>query len=483
MGKKRKDILKRQRLVDIEIDEISLVDSPAIGEKFIITKSINGKGKTVGKKVKQLTVKKTLELADKWKLVAQQVNDKSEECIITGVTKEKTQLGFIDGISFEAAISLDIIDDILARKFDLAKYKEENPEVFEKADDESDDEDDKKKKEDESDSEDDEDSDEDESEDEDEDESEDDEDSDEDESEDEDDESEDETTKSEGDSDEESDESEDDKTQKNDETDSENDEDNDESDESETTKSEDETTDSENDNESDDTETDDSSDDIEKRVVKLEKNISEVKDMLTTSLDFHEQAAMMTSEAIALVMGALDGVMMLMESDEEMAAALDDEAVKSIRTQMKKFKKNIQKAGAKISASRLQLLRDIAEKLFTLIESVSSQEKGSGKDGKKTQKSVMESFETKIESLKKSLATTEQSLEKFADLEKSMKDVAKRLDGIEASIGGASDVCDDDLDEDDESDDDSQESVFKGFGPLSDVSERIQKKKRMETKS
>ena len=45
----KKDDSKMQRLVDIEIDEISLVDKPAIGEEFIITKSVEG-GKAVKKK-------------------------------------------------------------------------------------------------------------------------------------------------------------------------------------------------------------------------------------------------------------------------------------------------------------------------------------------------------------------------------------------------------------------------------------------------
>jgi len=189
--------------------------------------------------------------------------------------------------------------------------------------------------------------------------------------------------------------------------------------------------------------------------------------LLEGAAEFHEQAVIMLNQQAELLVGALEMVMMLEMGDTQVQQA--DE----LRQELKNFHGTVQKAGAKISSSRLQTLRDIAEKLTALIQSVAgeSQKQGGKKGGKQAKKKSveMESLTKELSELKKSVATKDEELKKMVD----------RLDDLEA-FGDASQEIDDE-DDDSDSSSETEGSVFKDFGPLKGVTDRIQKHTRIST--
>lgn len=506
MAKKRKLKLKkdndiRQRLLDIEIDEISLVDKPAIEDEFIITKRVNGKGKggtTVAKKKKQTknskaSKKKTSKKSKKTEVVdgpvktvktAKEIQkgvfwkrsfkkdtegkDHGDHCGFCGITKadetETIGMGLRCGVCFKCAVQhmeKDVVEDCIDGTFNFETFKEKHPGVklFAKdgdppteddgADEDSEDDGDgdtptaastKSKKDDESDEDE----------------------SDEDES-DEDDEDEDE-------SDDESDES-----------------DEDESDEDESDDDEDESDDDKSD---DDEDTEKSDKERAKRLKalkklhpkarlgKVEKQLEDVVEMLAGSMEFHEQAVAMLSAQAELMMGALELILVGAQNGGEQSEATV-QAAKNIKKGIKIFRETVQKAGAKISASRLATLRDIAEKLTTLIQSVATDQKEatSGKKGAKKNKKSLEKTVTELEVMNKKIASLEKS---NSDKDDQLEKMANRLDDFEAFSGSSSEIDDDELD--DEDSDSSNESVFKDFGPLKETVDRMEKRTRISTK-
>ena len=206
--------------------------------------------------------------------------------------------------------------------------------------------------------------------------------------------------------------------------------------------------------------------------------MEDIIEMLAGSMEFHEQAVSMLSQQAELMMGALEMILMGAAGAEQSEATVT--AAGELKSKIKSFRKSVQKAGAKISAGRLQTLQDIAEKLTALIQSVSSDVKeaqGGKKGSKKNKKSIvtstdLDSLKQEIADLKKSVSGKDEQLEKLAN----------RLDDFEAFGEGSAGMDDDELDEDDDSDSSEGESVFKGFGPLGATVDRMEKRTRTVTK-
>lgn len=402
MGNKKKKVKKKneiKRLFDLEVDEVSLVDKPAIGETFNVIKSVKGKkgSSSMGKKIKKDKVSKfkamtnwatTFKLKGKKKKASKKkgVNHSNENCLFCKMTaKEESEtmgLGLLCSVCFDCALERDekgVFDDCIDGKFDMEKYKEAHPDdpIFK---------------------------------------------------------TEEETT----DDDEDGEESEE-NLDKNDNSDDEEDSD-DEEEESEEEESDDE---EEDDDDEDGEDTEKSEDqktitDLGKRITKLEKSFKDVSKTLDRSLGLHEQSANAYDELSTLTLSALDGFMFLVGNEVEE----DDEAQKEegsltglmgeIMGNMKKVKEMRSKAGAKVSASRMRVLREIAEKLTQLIDSVSGQSEKKG-ESKKALDETVATLKSEVSDLKGTLEESE------ADKES----LNKRLDDLENEAEGSNGIDDD----------------------------------------
>jgi len=462
--KLQKETKAKQRLKDIDIDEISLVDKPAIDSEFVLTKSMKSKG---GNKVTKKKIKKSVELKKgiDWASTVTKSSDDvpAVACKLCGISKkdeaEQIGLGMLSSTCFNCAIEhLDkgVLAQCLTGTFDADAFLEKNPDLKPTSKDE-------------------------------------------------DAEGEGDAEGSEGDSEDEAGEGDangNKKTKDGEESEDEESEDEGEGDaaaskadgegddaeggegESDDEESEGEGEESEDESEGDDESEDDEAaeGDTEKRVAAVEKNLADIEGMLGATLEMHEQTIMMMSQMGELTMGALELTMMLREESGEMSSedeATVQAAAKALQSKIKIFRKKfVRKAGAKISAGRLKVLREMAEKLSDLISSVSedaAKAKSKGRS-KKTVKSA------EVMELKKSVKKLTDDLTKSAsekeELEKGLVELANRLDDIEKSTGFSSEL--DDEDEDD-SEDSSHEngSVFKGFGPLQAVTDRVIKSTRV----
>lgn len=225
--------------------------------------------------------------------------------------------------------------------------------------------------------------------------------------------------------------------------------------------------------------------DVAKRLAVLEKNTEDLQEMLATSLDFHEQAAQALNSVVVITMAALEMLVDMSQEDEEAPAAGEGataemtasaKAVGELRVLTKKFQEDVQKAGAKISSSRMALLQDIATKLNALISSVSADEGKGGKKGKKKSAVEMESLKQQLVDLKKSFSDVETEKDQ---LKKQVADQATRLGEIESTAGASAGIGDDeeeDSESETEGDKTKGKSVFAGLIPVADIKERVKKR-------
>lgn len=416
---KKKPIKKERQvkeLFDLEIDEVSAVDKPAIGEEFYITKSVkNKKGATV----KEKPIKKSVA----WKqVVSKGVSDENTHCVFCGITHEEEAeqlgMGLIKGVCFECACENEgVFDAIMNDSFDAEQFQKDNPEIELKL---------SLQKEDDSD--------------------------------------EDEDTDEEGDEEEESEDDSDEEESEEDEEESE--DDSDEEDESKKSKTpasvKDQTSQESNDEL-----------DLEKKVEKLEKNLEEVSAMLERSLELHDIAAMALNEIVGLTFGSLDGLMMMMEeqmSEDSKAKELFNEIIESIKSD----KLIVSKKGAKISGKRMAVLREISEKLGELIASVMG-EAEKGNKMKKSADEIQKSLEEMKEELKQSIEDSSSSIKE--DIDKKLERLDSKLKHIEESGGGTFDLGDED-EEDDEEEQETEKSIFSSVVGLDDITKSIERKRR-----
>ena len=154
----KKDNNKRQRLTDIDIDEISLVDKPAIEDEFIITKRIskkeriamakkkNKKSKSSKKKSKKtkkgqltsLTKVKEIQKKAFWGQTLEKSleEDHGDFCCFCGISEETEaetiKMGLMKGVCFKCAVNhmeKGVLEDCLSEKFDVDKFAKKNPKI------------------------------------------------------------------------------------------------------------------------------------------------------------------------------------------------------------------------------------------------------------------------------------------------------------------------------------------------------------------
>jgi predicted nucleic acid-binding Zn-ribbon protein len=201
---------------------------------------------------------------------------------------------------------------------------------------------------------------------------------------------------------------------------------------------------------------------------KLQKQFSELKTMLEQSLSLHDEAARALNQIVELNVMALEQVAMLTQGEganDQGEVSPTPEQTQMMQT-ISTFKTEISKVGAKISIERLTVLREISEKLSTLIQSVM----GGKKDGKKKDLSKStEGLVSRVQSLESSVeAVRNESTNKI-------EAIGKRLNEIENTAGGSSALSDDEEGGDDGKDK-SQKSVFSDIIGLDDIKVQISRR-------
>lgn len=233
---------------------------------------------------------------------------------------------------------------------------------------------------------------------------------------------------------------------------------------------------------------------LEKRLAKVEssfqglqKSIGDVEAMLTQSLQLHETVTVHLNEMLSLNLGALDMCMMLMEESTDETEAPAEGATENqtmsllteLRESVKAVRQEVAKAGAKMSRTRLQALRDIAAKLSELITSVEpveaeATEGNAGGKKKSALVSVTKQFKSSLET-----ATAEigECMNQVGELKKAHAGLEERLKGLEGTAGASDAIGDDDEDTTKGGDSPStQKSVFAGIIPVDRIKESVRKR-------
>ena len=202
---------------------------------------------------------------------------------------------------------------------------------------------------------------------------------------------------------------------------------------------------------------------------KIQKQFSELKDMLEQSLSLHDEAARALNQIVELNVMALEQVTMLAQDQGGMAddpnAAPPPDQTQMMET-ISAFKAEISKVGAKISGERLTVLRDISEKLSALIRSVM--------DGKKDRKK--KNLEQPTEGLVSRIQSLETSVEAIRnESTNKIEAIGKRLNEIEHTAGGSSALSDDD-DGSESGSKDTKKSVFSDLIGLDEIKMQISRR-------
>lgn len=377
------------RLFDLEIDEVSLVDKPAINETFFLMKSAGTRGLKVN-------LRNLVKFSSDWGKIEK---SHDESCVFCKITKEEEKevlgMGFLKSVCFNCAVERadkGVFDQCIQGTFDFDKYQKENPEEFKTKEEAQD-------------------------------------------------------TKEEVKSEEE--------------TEKENEDTNQEETKSEDTKEEEK-------KEEEPAKTDTH----EKRIGKVEKNLSDVMDMLSESLSISEQSGQMLNELAGLILSSMDMLMMLAEENPQLLQRPEEDgemeegememntSFKNLRDEISKFFNTSEKAGAKISAGRLRMLRDIAEKLAQLITEV-DQKRRDNKKRVSQSKSVdvlVEGFKGEVTVLKSLIENSNKEISK--DFTEKLSELEEKLKSIENLGFNTSSIQDSD-----ENDDvvKSPENVFEGL--------------------
>lgn len=218
------------------------------------------------------------------------------------------------------------------------------------------------------------------------------------------------------------------------------------------------------------------SDGPDERIDKLEKQLGDVTDMLQQSLDLHDSAAAALNQIVMLTTMALEQIMMLSQDDSgegeeatmEAAAAFDEllEQVASVKSELTTASEDVTKIGAKISGERMRLLRDISTKLTDLIRSLTG-----GKKAGKASNTVksMDSLRGEIKAFESQLKALRTEASAKADA------LAKRLGDLENTAGASGAIGDDDEGEDADTKD-TKKSLFSDLIGLDDIKVGIQRR-------
>ncbi|MGE3680119.1 MAG: hypothetical protein AB7G93_00240 [Bdellovibrionales bacterium] len=207
--------------------------------------------------------------------------------------------------------------------------------------------------------------------------------------------------------------------------------------------------------------------DMKEELEKIRKQFSELKTMLEQSLSLHDEAARALNQIVELNLMALEQVAMLTGDGNGEGQANPTPEQTEMMQSISTFKAEISKVGAKISTERLTVLREISEKLSTLIRSVM----GGKKEGKKDLSKAAEGLVSRVQSLETSVeAIRNESTNKI-------EAIGKRLNEIENTAGGSAALSDDEEGGDNgDGKDKSQKSVFSDIIGLDDIKMQISRR-------
>ncbi len=216
---------------------------------------------------------------------------------------------------------------------------------------------------------------------------------------------------------------------------------------------------------------------LDEEVASVRKEVSELQDTLNSMLEVHEFAAGAMNALVAMTFTAIEMCSSMTETVAASAAvALTEDQKKKfdeIKKSMSEVKPEVQKAGAKISASRLATLQEIATKLAGLLSEVSEE---AGKVGKKKSASEesVSTLSKQVEELQTSLKSAQE------DSTKAKEEVAKmanRLGELEGQSGTSSAVDDDEEDGDEPASSQTKsKSVFANLIPTQDIVKRVRER-------
>jgi hypothetical protein len=207
---------------------------------------------------------------------------------------------------------------------------------------------------------------------------------------------------------------------------------------------------------------------VEIKLVKLEKQVEDLVAMLQESLGLHESAAQALNQAVALIASALEQLATLStmdtggegETEETMAAAKNVQTcVQALREQ--NTSEPIEKVGAKISSARMQMLRDLSEKLAELLGSLVDSR---GKDGKQN------GTRKDLELVVTRLGDVEAQIKELASKAEDLPKLVKRIDDLENTSGASGAL---DGDEEPSPKTTSKKSLFSDVIGLSDIKQGI----------
>lgn len=419
-AKKKPKSTGKKRIVDLEVEELSVVDKPAIGEGFFLIKRADG---TADEEATKEALMKGSHWLTKNKSEISKVGV-CHFCKEEGGSEPK--IGLRCGVCFSCAVERQakgVFDECLEGSFDIVSYKEKYGEES--------------------------------------------------------------MSKSDEDAKKEGDESKEDQAKpEQDQEEKKPDDENQEA--SEDSESDEKSDDKEEDSQEDSSEEGDGKEEPQKtakmqnpstveEVIKLNnelrKNNEELQGLLEQMLVVGENNAESTSVMMGLVVSALELTALSTDgqdeqSDEQEAEVASASRLSEIVDEIKAFKSDISKSGAKISQSRLKVLQEIAEKLSDLLHSVTERKK----DGKRRKKHKSDGLVSRIKSLENSIeAIRSESTDKFGDL-------AKKINDLE-NTAGASDAIDDELDENGIQKKDSSQSIFKDVIGMNDIKMSIAKRK------
>ena len=207
--------------------------------------------------------------------------------------------------------------------------------------------------------------------------------------------------------------------------------------------------------------------DLEKRIQELSKGMSDLKTLLEQSLSLHDEAARALNQIVELNVMALE--QMATMSGDESNSAEEDVSVqqrKSLLADITKNKPEITKIGAKISTARLNMLRDISQKLSELIQSVMTEKKSKLKTVKEAESNLsaqVKSCETQLESMKN-------------DTSNKIDSLAKRLNDIENTAGLSGAIEEDEGGQEEKNNEDKQKSIFAPLIGLDEIKMQVAKR-------
>lgn len=213
----------------------------------------------------------------------------------------------------------------------------------------------------------------------------------------------------------------------------------------------------------------------EKRMTAMEgvakqttKSLAEMQETLEGLLELHDMAAGAMNAMLAMTVNAFQMCAGMMEMGEAEMVEAQVKSLADIKKTLGESQVEVQKAGAKISSSRLAVLQEIATKLTSLLAEVQAAAK-EGKKGGKKKSEDMEAVEKRASDLEGQLKAANDELKTTKE---DVTKLANRLNELETSAGASSAVEGDEDDSESSSNQTQTKSVFSGLIPLDEIKKR-----------